>query len=74
MKMLQVIPRNSEKPNEDQQPPQLLRKKDVAGILAVSTRTVDRMVAEGALRKIYVGGRVRFYAREIREFIEQSEV
>lgn len=44
---------------------QLLTKKEVAGILAVSERTLDRILARGKLTKVKVGGCVRLMANEI---------
>ena len=44
---------------------QLLTKKEVAEILAVSERTLDRMLARGKLTKVKVGGCVRLMANEI---------
>jgi excisionase family DNA binding protein len=44
---------------------QLLTKKEVAEILAVSERTLDRILARGKLTKVKVGGCVRLMANEI---------
>ena len=38
----------------------LLRKKEFAIMIAVSLRTIDRMVAAGELEKVMVRGCVRF--------------
>jgi|GEM_PF-6789512 len=38
----------------------LLTKKHAAEKLSISTRTLDRMVANGGIQKIFVGGSVRF--------------
>lgn len=48
----------------------LITKKMAADRLSVSTRTIDRMVAEGALEKIFVRGSVRFRERDIEAIVE----
>jgi hypothetical protein len=55
---------------------QLLSKQAVAGLIGVSTRTVDRLRAEGALRAVKVGtcpkSPVRFEPAEIERFITKG--
>jgi excisionase family DNA binding protein len=43
----------------------LLRKKEVAALLACSERTVDRLVAVGRLARVKVLGGVRFRLSEV---------
>jgi excisionase family DNA binding protein len=43
----------------------LLRKKEVAKMLACSERTVDRLVEDGHLTRIKVRGGVRFRESEV---------
>ncbi|NNJ42640.1 MAG: helix-turn-helix domain-containing protein [Akkermansiaceae bacterium] len=40
--------------------------------LSVSTRTVDRMVAEGVLEKVFLRGSVRFREHDIDQIIEHG--
>lgn len=40
--------------------------------LCVSTRTVDRMVAEGLLEKVFLRGSVRFRERDIDKIVEKG--
>ncbi|MBT3637474.1 MAG: helix-turn-helix domain-containing protein [Opitutae bacterium] len=48
----------------------LMTKKQVAETLAVSERTLDRLLARGKLTKVKVGGCVRFRASEIDEVLK----
>ncbi len=48
----------------------LITKAMAAERLSVSTRTIDRMVAEGTLEKIFLRGSVRFRERDIEEIVE----
>jgi len=48
----------------------LITKKMVAKRLSVSTRTIDRMVAEGVLNKVLLRGSVRFRECEIEKIVE----
>ena len=48
----------------------LLSKKEVAETLSVSVRSVERLVARGVLKKIKVGGCVRFRSSELEKLIE----
>ena len=51
----------------------LLSKADVAGILSLSVRSVERLVARGLLKNIKIGGVVRFRPSEIEKLIEEGE-
>jgi excisionase family DNA binding protein len=44
---------------------QLLRKKQVAELLACSLRTVDRLVAAGRLARVNILGGVRFRSSQV---------
>jgi predicted DNA-binding transcriptional regulator AlpA len=48
----------------------LLRKKEVAALLACSTRTIDRLVCLGRLSRVYVIGGVRFRLSQVLAIIE----
>ena len=48
----------------------LMSKREVAKLLAVSVRTIERLVARGKLKTVKVGGCVRFRAKEIEQVIE----
>ena len=61
---------NSEIPNSDR----LLRKKDVAALLACSMRTVERLVASGRLIRVKVRGAVRFRESQILSIINGAAV
>ena len=61
---------NSEIPNSDR----LLRKKDVAALLACSMRTVERLVASGRLIRVKVRGAVRFRESQILSIINGATV
>jgi excisionase family DNA binding protein len=47
----------------------LLRRAEVADILGISRRTLDRLVRAGALPVVYVDRRPRFLAEDIRIFV-----
>jgi len=47
----------------------LLRIEDVADRLAVSTKTVRRMVASGQLEAVHIGAAVRFTEAAVERFI-----
>lgn len=47
----------------------LLRKKEVAALLACSERTVDRLVAVGRLARVKVLGGVRFRLSEVQSLM-----
>ena len=48
----------------------LITKKMAAQRLSVSTRTIDRMAAEGSLEKVFVGSAPRFRNSDIDRIIE----
>ena len=50
----------------------LLNKKQVAEILGISTRTLDRLVAAGLLEKVFVGASPRFRASDIARVMENG--
>jgi excisionase family DNA binding protein len=50
----------------------LLELDEVARRLAVSARTVQRLVAAGELRPFYIGTAQRFDPREVGEYLEKS--
>jgi len=47
----------------------LLRKKQVAGILACSQRSVDRLVAMGRLTRVRILGGIRFRLSQVEGLI-----
>jgi len=47
----------------------LLRKKEVAALLACSTRMVERLVSAGKLRRVQVLGAVRFRLSDVEQII-----
>ena len=57
-----------EYPNPDHK--RLITKKMAAQRLSVFTRTIDRMVAEGILEKVFLCGSVRFRERDIEAIVE----
>lgn len=52
---------------------QLLRKNDVARLLNVSLRTVDRLLASGTLPAVKVGSRVRVRPESIELFLNHQQ-
>ena len=50
----------------------LLRKKDVVDRLALSKRSVDRLVTSGKLEKVKVMGAVRFRESDVQALIEKG--
>ncbi len=53
----------------------LLRKAEVAALLRVSIRTVDRLIASGQLPCVRLGesgGAVRFRMEDVRRLVERS--
>jgi len=50
----------------------LITKKQAAERLAVSTRTIDRMSANGRLEKIFVGPSPRFRKSDIDRIVDQG--
>jgi len=43
----------------------LISKSEAAKLLAVSTRTIDRLCARDLIEKLYVGGSVRFRLSDV---------
>jgi excisionase family DNA binding protein len=52
----------------------LIGKKQVARILACSVRTVERLVALGALEKVMVLGAVRFRVKDVQKIVEEGTI
>jgi excisionase family DNA binding protein len=50
--------------------PMLLTKKEVAALLRLSERQVDRVVAEGRLRAVHEGRAVRFRHSDLAVYVE----
>lgn len=50
----------------------LLKKKEVAKMLQVSCRTIDRLVSAGVLQVIKINRSVHFRLNEIEPFIKQK--
>ena len=50
----------------------LIGKRQVAQILACSIRTVERLVALGALEKVMVLGAVRFRVKDVQKIVEEG--
>lgn len=48
-------------------PERMLSKKDLAALLAVSVRTVERLVHDGVLNPVRIRGAVRFVESEVRK-------
>ena len=51
----------------------LLRKKDVAEMLACSIRTIDRLVSRGELTRVKVLGAIRYKLEEVETLIRKGE-
>ena len=49
---------------------QLLRVNEVATILAVSERTIWRMIASGELKAVHVRGCMRIYRWSVEEYLK----
>lgn len=60
---------NDHQPHEE---PQLLTVQQVADRLAVSCRTVHRLVASGALIKRSIGGSTRFRGEDVSELVTRA--
>ena len=56
------------------QPEKLLRKKEVASMLACSVRTIERLVSAGRLTRVKVLGAVRFRESEILSLINGASL
>jgi excisionase family DNA binding protein len=52
----------------------LIGKREVARILACSVRTVERLVAVGALEKVMVLGAVRFRVHDVQKIVKEGTV
>ena len=51
----------------------LLRKKEVAEMLACSIRTIDRLVESGKLTRVKVLGAIRYKLEEVETLIRKGE-
>mgnify|MGYP003980921333 CR=1 FL=1 len=51
----------------------LLSKKEVADLFSVSVRSVERLAARGKLKKVKIGGCVRFKLKEVEAMMEGEE-
>ena len=51
----------------------LLTKREVADLFRVSIRTVDRLVAQGSIAALIIGGQVRFCPDEISRFLKRAK-
>ena len=52
----------------------LLRKSEVAQVLACSTKTVEREVQDGHLTRVKIRGGVRFLQSEVNQLINQKRI
>ena len=52
----------------------LLRKSEVAQVLACSTKTVEREVQDGHLTRVKIRGVVRFRQSEVNQLINQKRI
>ena len=50
----------------------LITKKEAAARLAISIRTLDRLVAQGLIEKVFVGRSVRIREKEIAAIVERG--
>jgi hypothetical protein len=50
----------------------LLSKGEVADLLNVSVRSVDRLRGEGLLKEVYVRGSVRFAPEDVADFVNRQ--
>ena len=53
------------------QPPVLLTRDEVAQVLATSDRHVRRLIEDGRLPSVRLGGKVRIHTRQLDEFVDQ---
>jgi excisionase family DNA binding protein len=51
----------------------LLTKAEVADWLRISVRTLDRLVAQGAIAPLIIGGQIRFCPDEISRFLKRAK-
>jgi excisionase family DNA binding protein len=49
-------------------------KREVAGLLCVSERTVDRMVERGEIEAFHVGRAVRVRAQSVLDYVETNRL
>ncbi len=56
----------------DPQLERLLRRREVAELLGVSVRTVNRLAERGELEVVRIGRGARFHADDVRALIERS--
>jgi excisionase family DNA binding protein len=49
--------------------PKLLRRSEVADLLGVSPRTLDRLVEAGSLPVVYIDRRPRYLAEDVAAFV-----
>ena len=52
--------------------PVIIQRSEVAKMLATSERHVRRLVEEGKLKAIKIGGKQRFVLSDVEAFIERS--
>jgi excisionase family DNA binding protein len=55
------------------QPLQLITKRELADALAVSPRTIERMVAKGEITAFYLGRAVRFDAATAADELRRAQ-
>ena len=68
-----VIPKSETKsPGGDAGAGRLLTRPELAGALQVSVCTLDRMVANGDVPCVRLGGRVRFYLPDVVEALRKG--
>ena len=72
MAVLETTPDASPNGGSDEQP-KACASDDAAGFLSVSTRTLKRLVAEGALGAIKIRGSMRFKLEDLEAFIEANK-
>ena len=53
--------------------PRLLSKRDVAGILGCSTKTVDALRKARELREVNLGGLIRFDTKDLQDLINRRK-
>ena len=53
-------------------PTRLLTPKEAAGFLSISTRTLSRIVKQGALHVVRVGGSNRFTMPDLEAYVERG--
>jgi excisionase family DNA binding protein len=53
--------------------PVLFRKSEVAAVLRVSVRTIDRYIRGGVLKRVKVGGSTRFALADVLQFVHRSK-